>query len=45
MMIITDKKLRVNNELKRAFVNGYLFFEDMFIRNDMYDLFTLLGVR
>ena len=45
MMIITDKKLRVNSELKRAFVNGYLFFEDMFIRNDMYDLFTLLGVR
>lgn len=45
MMLITDKKLRVNNELKRAFVNGYLFYEDMYIRNDMYDLFTLLGVR
>ena len=45
MMIITDKKSRVNNELKRAFTNGYLFYEDMFIRNDMYDLFTLLGVR
>lgn len=45
MMLITDKKLRVNNELKRAFVNGYLFYEDMYIRNDMYDLFVLLGVR
>ena len=45
MMLITDKKLRVNNELKRAFVNGYLFYEDMYIRSDMYDLFMLLGVR
>lgn len=45
MMLITDKKLRVNTELKRAFVNGYLFYEDMYIRNNMYDLFTLLGVR
>lgn len=45
MMLITDKKLRVNNELKRAFANGYLFYEDMYIRSDMYDLFMLLGVR
>lgn len=45
MMLITDKKLRVNNELKRAFVNGYLYYETMYIRSDMFDLFTLLGVR
>lgn len=45
MKIITDKRFRVNTELKRAFVNGFLFFEDMYIRNEMYDLFTLLGIR
>ncbi len=45
MMIITDKKLRVNTEIKRAFSNGYLFYEDVYIRNDMYDLLTVLGIR
>lgn len=45
MMLITDKKLRVNVELKRAFTNGYLFFEDVYIRSEMYDLLNLLGVR
>ena len=45
MMLITDKNMNINRELKRAFTNNFLFYEDIFIRNDIFDLFTLMGVR
>lgn len=45
MMLITDKNLHINKELKRAFVNGFLYYEDVYIRNEIYDLFTAMGVR
>lgn len=45
MMLITDKRKNINLELKRAFTYSYLFYEDIYIRNDMFDLFTLMGVR
>lgn len=45
MKLITDSRKSVNRELKRAFLNGYLFYEDVFIRNEMYDLLTIMGIR
>lgn len=45
MKLLTDKKLHVNQELKRAFINGYLYYEDIYIRNDVFDMFTIMGVR
>lgn len=45
MKLITDRIIRINKELKRAFLNGYLFYEDVYIRNEMYDLLTIMGIR
>lgn len=45
MMLLTDKKNRINQELKRAFTNGFLFYESVYIRNDMFDMFTIMGLR
>ena len=45
MMLISDTSNNTNKELKRAFANNYLYFEDVFIRNEIFDLFTLMGVR
>lgn len=45
MQLITDKNRNINKELKRAFQYGYLYFEDLFIRAEILDLFTIMGVR
>lgn len=45
MMLITDSSNNINKELKRALKNNYLFFEDVYIRNDIFDLFAIMGIR
>lgn len=45
MMLISDRNYYFNKELKRAFKNGYLYYEDIYIRNEMFDLLNLIGVR
>lgn len=45
MMLISDRNFYFNKELKRAFKNGYLYYEDIYIRNEMFDLLNLIGVR
>lgn len=45
MMTICDKNSRINKNLKQAFQKGYLYFENMFIRNEMLDLFSLMGLK
>ena len=45
MMLISDRSLNMNKILRRAFANGYIFYEDVYIRNTMYDLFTMIGIR
>lgn len=45
MMLISDRNFYFNKELKRAFKNGFLYYEDIYIRNEMFDLLNLIGVR
>lgn len=45
MMLISDRNFYFNKELKRAFKNGYLYYEDIYIRNEMFDLLNKIGVR
>lgn len=45
MKLLTDRVIHINKELKRAFLNGFLFYEDVYIRNEMYDLLTIMGIR
>lgn len=45
MYLITDKKHPVNNAIKRAFKNSYLYYEDIYIRDSIYDLISLMGIR
>lgn len=45
MMLITDNKNHINKELKRAVTNNFIFYEDVYIRNDIFDLFSLMGIR
>lgn len=45
MMVITDKSSRINKNLKGAFQKGYLYFENMYIRNEMLDLFSIMGLK
>lgn len=45
MRLIANKDLRFNQNLKRAFKYSYLFYEDIFIRDEMFTLIGMLGIR
>lgn len=45
MYLLSDRKHVVNNALKRAFKYSYLYYEDIYIRDDMFDLLGIMGIR
>lgn len=45
MLLITQTNFGLNQSLKRAFKFSYLYYEDIFIRNEMFELIGLMGVR
>ena len=45
LMLLNDRHSRINDMLKRAFKNSYLYYENVYIRDEMYDLMNMLGIR
>lgn len=45
MYLITNKDLRINQTIKKAFKNSYLYYEDIYIRDEMFDLIGIMGIR
>lgn len=45
MQLICNRTNRFNKEIIKAIKMGYLYYEDIYIRNEIYDLATLLGVK
>ena len=45
MFLITDKTLRINMTIKKAFKYSYLYYEDIYIRDAIFDLIGAMGIR
>lgn len=45
MLLITQTNFGLNKTIKRAFKFSYLYYEDIFIRNEIFELIGLMGVR
>ena len=45
LLLLNKSEHPLNKLLKRAFSNGYLYYEDLYIRDVIYDIVTKMGVR